>query len=93
VKGRLDHSQEMFIMPRQLLKTEDEKGGGLITSQGGRSSIGCWVVTPFQLSDRGGDGDANDTSILVNRGWVSNENIDQNKRQDGQVTREVELLE
>lgn len=48
VKGTFDHSKEVYIGPRSLMKSEEERGGGLM-STGGNS--GYHVVTPFHVVD------------------------------------------
>lgn len=81
VKGHFDHSQEMFISPRSLL-TKEDRGGSLISV--GRPAPGCWVVTPFTLSDTG-------EKILVNRGWVPKNKKNPRTRVEGQIYDEIEL--
>ncbi|XP_064649183.1 surfeit locus protein 1-like isoform X2 [Lineus longissimus] len=82
VKGTFDHSKEVYIGPRSLMKSEEERGGGLM-STGGNS--GYHVVTPFHVVD-------SDLTILVNRGWVPHGQVEPRKRRQGQVTDEQEFL-
>ena len=86
VKGRFDHSNEMFLAPRSLvIKGTADHGGGLI-SAGNRAAIGSWVVTPFELSDRKG------VRILINRGWIPREKLNPKNRPEGQVSEEMEII-
>ncbi|XP_071096741.1 surfeit locus protein 1-like [Haliotis cracherodii] len=81
VRGRFDHSREMYIAPRSNVMTESQ--GGLINVN--TPSPGSNVVTPFILSDR-------DLTILVNRGWVPAKNQNSATRPKGQIADEVEIV-
>ncbi|XP_042905948.1 surfeit locus protein 1 isoform X2 [Parasteatoda tepidariorum] len=81
VRGKFDHSREMYIGPRALI-TEKDEGGGLLSS---RSQSGNMVITPFHVADK-------DLTILVNRGWVPRNKSDPSKRPEGQITKEIELV-
>lgn len=96
IKGRFLHDQEVFIVDRDkrlgIEEMEYKWYHGLesLLEQPGSDSIlfrrehGCWVVTPFLLSD-------GKTKILVNRGWVPNERKQPSTRPAGQVEGEIEL--
>lgn len=87
MKGRFDHSAEMYLSPRSLVvKGQDPGQGQGLISAGNRSTIGLWVISPFELSGRNGD------RILINRGWVPREAADPKKRQNGQISDEVEIV-
>ncbi|XP_076868004.1 surfeit locus protein 1 [Brachyhypopomus gauderio] len=83
VRGRFDHSQELYILPRSPVDPERE------TREAGRlsSSVdsGANVVTPFYCSDLG-------ITILVNRGYVPRNKIRPETRMKGQVKEEVDLV-
>ncbi|XP_046545941.1 surfeit locus protein 1-like [Haliotis rubra] len=81
VRGRFDHSREMYIAPRSNVMTASQ--GGLINTN--TPSPGSNVVTPFILSDR-------DLTILVNRGWVPAKNQNPATRPEGQISDEVEIV-
>jgi surfeit locus 1 family protein len=52
VRGEFDHSKEMYLMPRSMVKNDEKEragGGGVISDP---SRTGAWVVTPFKLLDR-----------------------------------------
>lgn len=82
VRGKFDHSKELYIGPRQPITGNDEGGGGIISS---RPQTGYLVVTPFHITDK-------DMTILVNRGWVPKNKVDPSKRSEGQVSEEIELV-
>ena len=72
VQGKFDHRKEIILGPRS--KNElGIKSSGLIS----RPNSGFQIVTPFVL-DSG-------QRILINRGWVSKDERNSNKRQEGQV--------
>nr|CAD7568910.1 unnamed protein product [Timema californicum] len=85
VKGRFDHSQELYMGPRSLLVGGDAAGQGGMFSQSSGSQTGYLVITPFHLADR-------DLTILVNRGWVPAKMKNPEQRKHGQVEGEVELV-
>lgn len=82
VRGVFDHSREILVSPRSPIQSDEDRSGSLVTTQ---SKTGACVITPLKLSDR-------DATILVNRGWVPRDMQDQRRRQQGQVTGEVELV-
>ena len=57
VKGRFDHSKEMYLGPKSRVAANENQDGGLIGSSG---NVGFFVITPLELSDSG-------QRILVNR--------------------------
>ena len=57
VKGRFDHSKEMYLGPKSRVAANENQDGGLIGSSG---NVGYFVITPLELSDSG-------QRILVNR--------------------------
>ncbi|XP_078082291.1 surfeit locus protein 1 [Mustelus asterias] len=83
VRGRFDHSTELYIMPRSRVDANKEKqeAGRLISS----TETGANVVTPFNCSDLG-------VRILVNRGFVPRTRVKPETRSRGQITEEVELV-
>ncbi|RWS12511.1 Surfeit locus protein 1-like protein [Dinothrombium tinctorium] len=84
VKGKFDHSQEVYIGPRNLITKNEKKEGGLISSFS-KATNGYFVVTPFELSDGRG-------KILINRGWVPRRKLDPKTREAGQVNDEVTII-
>ncbi|KAK2186727.1 hypothetical protein NP493_193g04059 [Ridgeia piscesae] len=74
VKGKFDHSKELYMHPRSFIEEGDQPTSGF----GVKPKSGAWVVTPFQLSDT-------NKRILVNRGWVPREKINPKYRHEGQV--------
>ncbi|XP_078282540.1 LOW QUALITY PROTEIN: surfeit locus protein 1 [Rhinoraja longicauda] len=83
VRGRFDHSSELYIMPRSRVDPEKEaREAGRLTSSG---DTGANVVTPFHCTDLG-------VRILVNRGFVPRRKISPETRTKGQITEEVELV-
>lgn len=83
VRGRYDHSQELYIMPRSPVDPEREaREAGRITSSG---EIGANVIAPFHCTDLG-------ITILVNRGYVPRQKIKPETRMKGQVENEVEVV-
>ncbi|GCB60118.1 hypothetical protein scyTo_0012681 [Scyliorhinus torazame] len=83
VRGRFDHSQELYIMPRSRVDPDKEKqeAGRLMSS----TETGANVVTAFNCSDLG-------VRIPVNRGFVPRTRIRPETRSKGQITEEVELI-
>ncbi|KAM6902228.1 surfeit locus protein 1 [Xenentodon cancila] len=83
VRGRYDHSQELYIMPRSPVDPEKEaREAGRLSSSG---ETGANVVTPFHCTDLG-------ITILVNRGYVPRKKIRPETRMKGQVEDEVEVV-
>ena len=48
LKGRFDHSKEIYLMPRTL--NEGHEGGA---GFGRKPKSGAHIITPFELSDSG----------------------------------------
>uniref|UniRef100_A0A3P9M122 SURF1-like protein n=1 Tax=Oryzias latipes TaxID=8090 RepID=A0A3P9M122_ORYLA len=83
VRGRYDHSKELYIMPRSPVDPEKEaREAGSLSSSG---ETGANVVTPFQCIDLG-------ITILVNRGYVPRQKMRPETRMKGQVEDEVEVV-
>ena len=82
VKGRFDHSREVYIRPRPQV---DSKGTAT-------SNSGALVITPFILSANEYGPGVRGTWILVNRGWVDFKQLKPESRPQGQITDEVELV-
>ncbi|XP_017263316.1 surfeit locus protein 1 [Kryptolebias marmoratus] len=83
VRGRYDHSKELYVMPRSPVDPEKEaREAGSLSSSG---EIGANVITPFHCSDLG-------ITILVNRGYVPKQKIRAETRMKGQVEDEVEVV-
>ncbi|PSN35363.1 Surfeit locus protein 1 [Blattella germanica] len=85
VRGKFDHSRELYMGPRTLIVDGDavSQGGTFTQKSGGQS--GYLVITPFHLSDR-------NSTILINRGWVPAKNKDPNTRTSGQIEGEVNMI-
>ncbi|XP_067868132.1 surfeit locus protein 1 [Heterodontus francisci] len=83
VRGRFDHSKELYILPRSRVNPDKEKreAGQLMSS----TETGANVITPFNCTDLG-------VRILVNRGFVPRTRIKPETRTKGQITDEVELV-
>lgn len=83
VRGRYDHSKELYVLPRSPVDPEKEaREAGRISSSG---ETGANVITPFYCTDLG-------ITILVNRGYVPRQKIRPETRQKGQVEDEVEVV-
>ncbi|XP_018517948.1 surfeit locus protein 1 [Lates calcarifer] len=83
VRGRYDHSQELYILPRSPVDPEKEaREAGRLSSSG---ETGANVITPFHCTDLG-------ITILVNRGYVPRQKIRPETRMKGQVEGEVEVV-
>ena len=57
VKGRFDHSREIYLGPKSRVASNENSDGGLIGSSG---NVGYFVVAPLEVSGSG-------RKILVNR--------------------------
>ncbi|KAM9440301.1 surfeit locus protein 1 [Clarias gariepinus] len=83
VRGRFDHSRELYMLPRSLVDPEREaREAGRLSSS---AEMGANVITPFHCTDLG-------ITILVNRGYVPKNRINPETRMKGQVTDEVDLV-
>jgi len=90
VRGTYRHEKEVFIYPRQLLRTEEPAKTSNLSSRSlgsassdktpsiARNKLGACVVTPFELDDG--------RVILVNRGYVGQDHIPPGRRAHGQAT-------
>ncbi|NWW75618.1 SURF1 protein, partial [Climacteris rufus] len=76
VRGRFEHSKELYLLPRALLEPEREaREAGRITAH---PESGANVVTPFYCTELG-------VTILVNRGFVPKKKLKPETRLKGQV--------
>ncbi|XP_058473547.1 surfeit locus protein 1 [Solea solea] len=83
VRGRFDHSKELYILPRSPVDPDKEaREAGRLSSSG---ESGANVITPFHCTDLG-------ITILVNRGYVPKLKIRPETRMKGQVEDEVEVV-
>ena len=85
VTGAFDHSKELFIRPRHLIKPDAKKAadsGSLLSMR--NNNIGMQVITPFFIPDLG-------ITILINRGFIPNEKKDPKTRAEGQIEGLVNL--
>ncbi|KAM3911800.1 surfeit locus protein 1 [Leptodactylus fuscus] len=82
VRGHFDHSKEIYLKPRTLVKPgrESQESGGM-----GPQEIGAHVITPFYCTDLG-------FSILVNRGFVANKKLNPQTRLEGQIDGDLNLV-
>ncbi|XP_025905230.1 surfeit locus protein 1 [Nothoprocta perdicaria] len=82
VRGRFEHSKELYVLPRALVDPEREaREAGRLTSS---PDVGANVVTPFYCTDLG-------VTILVNRGFVPKKKLKPETRQKGQIEGEIDL--
>ncbi|XP_072422162.1 surfeit locus protein 1 isoform X1 [Chiloscyllium punctatum] len=83
VRGRFDHSKELYIMPRSRVDPDKEaqEAGRLMSS----TETGANVITPFHCTELG-------VKILVNRGFVPRMRLKPETRAKGQITDEVEII-
>ncbi|XP_062446600.1 surfeit locus protein 1 isoform X2 [Rhea pennata] len=82
VRGRFDHSKELYILPRSLVDPEREaREAGRLTSN---PENGANVITPFYCTDLG-------VTILVNRGFVPKKRLKPETRLKGQIEDEIDL--
>lgn len=82
VEGEFDHFKEIYLRPRMAVTPRNQKDGGSLISTSPR--VGAQVITPFYIPDRG-------YSILVNRGFVDEKQINPETRQAGQVSGTVSV--
>ncbi|KAM3874014.1 surfeit locus protein 1 [Diretmus argenteus] len=83
VRGRYDHSKELYVLPRSPVDPEKEaREAGRLTSSG---DTGANVITPFYCTDLG-------VTILVNRGFVPKTKIRPETRMKGQMEGEVDVV-
>lgn len=83
VRGRYDHSRELYIMPRSPVDPEREaREAGRLSSS---AETGANVITPFHCTDLG-------ITILVNRGYVPRQKIRPETRMKGQVEDAVDVV-
>ncbi|XP_073697313.1 surfeit locus protein 1 [Garra rufa] len=83
VRGRFDHSKELYVLPRSPVDPEREaREAGRISSS---AESGANVITPFYCTDLG-------ITILVNRGYVPKSKIRPETRTKGQVTEDVDVV-
>ncbi|XP_034403300.1 surfeit locus protein 1 [Cyclopterus lumpus] len=83
VRGRYDHSRELYVLPRSPVDPEKEaREAGRLASSG---ETGANVITPFRCTDLG-------ITILVNRGYVPRQKMRPETRMKGQVEGEVEVV-
>jgi len=80
VRGKFDHSQELYVMPRGPVDAPAR-----MSAFGSQSQSGANVVTAFTIADQ-------NLRILVNRGWVPRDRIQPASRPEGQVEEEVEFV-
>ncbi|EEB11739.1 Surfeit locus protein, putative [Pediculus humanus corporis] len=84
VKGKFDHSKEIYLGPITLLGEHNLLSGFSSLLSTARYT-GYQVITPFKLSDR-------KETILVNRGWIPKVKKSPQTRLEGQIDDEVELI-
>lgn len=82
VRGHFDHSKELYLKPRTLVKPSkgSRESGGM-----GPQENGAHVITPFLCTDQG-------CAILVNRGFVPNKKLNPEMRIEGQIDGELDLV-
>ncbi|XP_075704799.1 surfeit locus protein 1 isoform X2 [Rhinoderma darwinii] len=82
VRGHFDHSKELYLKPRTLMKPSNESppSGGM-----GPQENGAHVITPFRCTDLG-------ITILVNRGFVPNKKLTPQTRMEGQIDGNLDLV-
>ncbi|XP_054732760.1 SURF1-like protein [Anastrepha obliqua] len=83
IRGRFIHNKELLMGPRSFIRPDGNETAGGLFSQRDRGN-GYLVITPFKLADR-------DEVILINRGWVSRNQVKPETRAEGQIETEVEL--
>ncbi|XP_030363146.1 surfeit locus protein 1 isoform X1 [Strigops habroptila] len=82
VRGRFDHSKELYILPRSLVEPEREARAA--TRLMSHPENGANVITPFYCTDLG-------VTILVNRGFVPKKKLKPETRLKGQIEDEIDL--
>ncbi|KAF5280532.1 hypothetical protein FQR65_LT00283 [Abscondita terminalis] len=86
VRGQFLHDQELYLGPRSLLQHGDASTKSSLISKGqSGASSGYLVITPFKLENR-------DETILVNRGWVSNNHRNPDTRLAGQIKGTTDVI-
>ncbi|CAF1070531.1 unnamed protein product [Adineta steineri] len=86
VRGKFDHSREIFVEPRSRLDllTHDNRASSRQASTS-QTTHGAHVITPFRVANRNYD-------ILVNRGYVPFDLRDPSTRISGQIEDEHEII-
>lgn len=80
--GTFEHEREMYVGPRSPIGPADAARRGVMAAP---TQTGNLVITPFKLKGR-------DLTVLVNRGWVPKSKTSAEKRPEGQIPGEVELV-
>uniref|UniRef100_A0A1B0GN18 SURF1-like protein n=1 Tax=Phlebotomus papatasi TaxID=29031 RepID=A0A1B0GN18_PHLPP len=84
LRGHFLHDREIYMGPRSFIQHGDATSrSGVFSKQG--NTTGYLVITPLKLEGR-------EEIILVNRGWVPRNLLKPSTRQDGQITKPVELV-
>ncbi|XP_012224940.1 surfeit locus protein 1 isoform X2 [Linepithema humile] len=84
VKGKFLYEKEFLIGPRSLIlngEAVSERGGGVFSS---KSNTGYYVITPFEIENRG-------LTIMVNRGWIP-KNDRSTFKMDNKITDSIEIV-
>ena len=103
ISGKFDHSREIHIVPRQMLdpyegtQTRHTRGSlhtGADEIQSKTQSAtdedrnyGGYIITPFQCQDK--NGKLTDKTIMVNRGFLPDNQLDKNKRDINSLSEET----
>lgn len=92
VRGKFDHSKELYVMPRSLLPgtdpSQDDSSSSSRKFNRPPPKSGAYVITAFELSSH----QHPNLRILVNRGWVPRNRMKPETRQEAQIEDEVELV-
>ncbi|XP_073414494.1 surfeit locus protein 1 [Dendrobates tinctorius] len=82
VTGHFDHSKEIYLRPRTLVKPskQSQESSGMAPPENG-----AHVITPFLCTDSG-------ITILVNRGFVPNKKLNPQTRMEGQIDGQQDLV-
>ena len=99
VSGNFDHSKEMYVDFRQPQLEVAQNQWTLATGNiSTRGNYGSHVITPFTIDpEEAGklqlqsQNTGQSVKILVNRGWVSKNDVDPSKRPEGQVKGKVQV--